>query len=125
MRVDQDTGLAWVWHVADAKWVKRFPVDVRALVTCGEVALKQPGEGNGLPPGHSEAGPPSRDSLEALFSVADKPTLRDTCAENDVDWQGADTRETLVAKLIQNGVTKLAESKPDSEPEKTKESALR
>lgn len=113
MRLDEH-GLAWGWHNKLGKWVKRHPVDIPALVKCGELSHEPP-ESSGqpaLPPGFTSDGPPSKDSLEELFGRASKPELQDTCQDQGVDWQGADTKATLIAKLIQNGVTVTSKSTP-------------
>jgi len=92
-------GLVFCWSKADEKWVKMWPIDARERIAAGELSLESPDDA-----GKGETAPPPAADLEAAFGAMPKATLRGYCMENNVDHSGADTKVSLVTRLVDAGV---------------------
>ena len=91
-----ENGLAFCWSKDDKKWLKIWPIDARERIATGELSLDGPES--------QDAEPPSAEDLEAAFGTMPKATLRGYCVENNVTHTGADTKASLVKRLVDAGV---------------------
>ena len=94
-----ENGLAFCWSKDDKKWLKIWPIDARERIAAGELSLESPDDA-----GKGETAPPPAADLEAAFGAMPKATLRGYCMENNVDHSGADTKVSLVTRLVDAGV---------------------
>lgn len=92
-------GLVFCWQKDADKWIKLWPIDARERIAAGEVSLQGP---DGA--GDENNAPPPAEEREAAFGRMPKATLRGYCVDNHVDHSGADTKVSLVKRLVDAGV---------------------
>ena len=92
-------GLVFCWSVADKKWRKLWPIDAREGIGVGAYSLQGP---DGV--AEEDNAPPPAEDREAAFGAMPKATLRGYCVDNDVSHSGADTKVSLVKRLVGAGV---------------------
>jgi len=94
-----ENGLVFCWEIKQKKWVKRFPIDAREGIACGLMNLQGPDEGP-----HPNAKQSTAEDHEATFAAMSKSSLRTLCVKNEVQHGGADTKTSLIKRLISTGI---------------------
>ena len=92
-------GLVFCWSIENKKWIKLWPIDAREGIGVGALSLEGPDDASG-----GDNAPPPAEDREALFGRMPKATLRGYCVDNDVSHSGADTKVSLVKRLVDAGV---------------------
>lgn len=93
-----DNGLVFCWSNTDREWRKVSPIDAREGIGVGALSLQGPEEGEPAP---EVPEPPAR---ERAFGAMPKSKLRQLCIEHKVANSGADSKQSLVTKLVTAGV---------------------
>lgn len=93
-----DNGLVFVFEVQTQSWVKRTPIDAKEGVALGVFSLSGPQEGE-----QAEAAPSDRELEEALVAMT-KGKLRSLCIEHSIDHTAADTKQSLIQRLVVAGI---------------------
>lgn len=93
-----DNGLVTVWSKPEAKWIKRAPIDAKEGIAYGVLSLHAPDD---------EAQSPvniTTDSIEAYLAGMPKHELRKLCVDHGVSHTSADTKTSLIQRLLIAGV---------------------
>lgn len=92
-------GLVYLWLIDKKDWTKRMPIDAREMIAAGEANLTGPKDQES-----GESSKPEPADHEAALAELSKPALRDLCMKNKAPFVAADTKRSLVQKLLDCGV---------------------
>ena len=94
-----ENGYATVYSVHRAEWVKRSPIDAKEGIASGAFSLTSPEEVG------QQASPMSDDAVEDRLVAMTKTELRQMCVDQEVAFTAADTKTSLIQRLLVKGVT--------------------
>ena len=94
-----ENGLVFCWLIKDEKWAKRFPIDAREGIARGLMNMQGPDEGP-----HPDAKKATAEDYEVAFAALSKSALRTLCVKHGVQHGGADTKTSLIKRLITTGI---------------------
>lgn len=106
-RISPEDGKVKVWHIADQKWVRLWPVDARQHVEAGVVLLEKP-EGTAALNDSDEDEDPRDVVLSMDMTVAE---LREIAEDKGVDLTGLSKKDEIFTALS----LALAQTPGDSE----------
>lgn len=92
-------GYVTIWHIERGEWIKRSPIDAKEGIAYGALTFTPPSETSEV----SE--PMSEEAIEDRLISMSKSELRQMCVEQQVAHTSADTKQSLIERLIVKGVT--------------------
>lgn len=93
-----ENGLVLCWLIGEGKWVKRFPIDAKEGIAAGTMNMIGP-EDQPSPAKQDQA-----EDHEMAFAAMSKTRLRSLCVQHGVQHGGADTKASLIKRLISQSI---------------------
>jgi hypothetical protein len=94
-----ENGYLTVWSNDSGEWIKRSPIDAKEGIAFGSLSMTAPSDSG------AASEPMSDDAVEDRLVAMTKTELRQMCVDEEVAFTAADTKTSLIQRLLVKGVT--------------------